>query len=168
MTLPKMPGAPNLTEDEALRMMTEARKQPIPRPSYEERKAGWRQTPGPFTFKMEQHPDSDRLFDIMDGFYQRRLNPEALREFRFSFYNDPDYKIEDLKQIKCPTLILLGEYDIVFLGPSEIMSIFIPDNRHVLMAGIGHMTAIENPEGTSRELLDFLQTVADTGKAVRV
>jgi pimeloyl-ACP methyl ester carboxylesterase len=166
-TRPKMTGAVNLTEEEIQKMMEEARRQPIPRPSYEERKAGWRANPGPFTFKMEQLPGSDEMFDIMDGFYQRRLSPEALREFRFSFYSDPDPKVEDLKQIKCPTLILLGEFDIVFLGPSELMAWFIPDNRHVLMAGVGHMTAIEDPDGTIRELLDFLQTVAETGKANR-
>lgn len=166
-TRPKMTGAVNLTEEEIQKMMEEARRQPIPQPSYDERKAGWRANPGPFTFKMEQLPGSDGMFDIMDGFYQRRLSPEALREFRFSFYSDPDPKVEDLKQIKCPTFILLGEFDIVFLGPSELMAWFIPDNRHVLMAGVGHMTAIEDPDGTNRELLDFLQTVAETGKANR-
>jgi len=166
-TRPKMVGTQRLTEEELQQFMEAARREPIPRLSYEERKAMWRQNPGPFTFKMEQHPDSDKMFDIMDGFYQRRLSPEALKEFRLSFYNDPDPKVEGLKQIKCPTFILLGEFDIVFLGPSELMAWFIPDNRHILMPNVGHMTAIEDPEGTARELLDFLQTVAETGKANR-
>jgi len=155
-TRPKMVGVQNMTEEEIDEMREEARRQPIPRLSYEERKAGWRQEPGPFTFKM---------FDIMDGFYQRRLSPEALKEFRLTFYSDPNPRVEGLKQIKCPTLILLGEFDIVFLGSSELMAWFIPDNRHVLMAGVGHMTAIEDPDGTAKELLDFLQIVAETGKA---
>jgi hypothetical protein len=34
------------------------------------------------------------------------------------------------------------------------------------MANVGHMTAIEDPESTVRELLDFLETVAESGKAV--
>ncbi len=165
-TRPKMVGIQNMTEEEIRQMGENARQQPIPQLSYEERKAGWRQTPGPFTFKMEQHPDSDKMFDIMDGFYQRRISMEALREFRLSFYTDPDPKVEGLKQIKCPTFILLGEFDIVFLGPSELMAWFIPDNRHVLMANVGHMTAIEDPESTVRELLDFLETVAESGRAV--
>ncbi len=166
-TRPKMVGTQKLTEEELRQFLETARREPIPRLSYEERKAMWRQNPGPFTFKMEQHPDSDKMFDIMDGFYQRRLSPEALKEFRLSFYNDPDPKVEGLKQIKCPTLILLGEFDIVFLGPSELMAWFIPDNRHLLMPGVGHMTAIEDPEGTAQELLDFLKTVAETGRANR-
>jgi pimeloyl-ACP methyl ester carboxylesterase len=43
----------------------------------------------------------------------------------------------------------------------------IPDNRHVIMPGVGHMTNIEDPEGFMKELLDFLETVKQTGKANR-
>lgn len=164
-TRPKMPVTMNLTEEQLQKMQEEARKLPLPRLDYEQRKAAWRLAPGPFTFKMERHPDSDKMFDVMDGFFQRRLSLEALRDFRLSFYTDPDPRVEGLKRIACPTLILLGEFDIVFLGPSELMAWFIPDNRHVLMAGVGHMTAIEDPATTTRELLDFLDTVAATGKA---
>jgi pimeloyl-ACP methyl ester carboxylesterase len=73
--------------------------------------------------------------------------------------------IEGLRQIKCPTLVLLGEFDIVFLEPSEIMAREIPDVRHVILDGIGHMTAFENSERTIMEILDFLETVKETGKA---
>jgi pimeloyl-ACP methyl ester carboxylesterase len=82
-----------------------------------------------------------------------------------SFYTDTDPMIEGLRQIKCPTLVLLGEFDIVFLRPSEILAKEIPDVRHVLIEGIGHMTAIEDPDKTIKEILDFLDTVAKTGKA---
>jgi len=40
-----------------------------------------------------------------------------------------------------------------------------PDVRHVILDGIGHMTAIEDPERTIKEILDFLETVKKTGKA---
>ena len=43
----------------------------------------------------------------------------------------------------------------------------IPDVRQVILEGIGHMTAIEDPERTINEILDFLDTVAQTGKANR-
>jgi pimeloyl-ACP methyl ester carboxylesterase len=135
--------------------------------SFEERKAAWRANPGVFTFKMEQHPESDEMFKVLDGFYQRRLNNQAMGEFMASFYNDPDPMAEGLRQVKCPTLILLGEHDIVFIKPSELMAKEIPDNRHVVMPGVGHMTAIEDSENTIRELLDFLDCVRSTGSANR-
>ena len=166
-TRPRMATTYRLNKEQMQQILDVARQEPIVKLGYEERKANWRQNPGPFTFKMEQHPDSDRLFDIMDGFYQRRLSPEALRDFRASFYTDPDPRVDGLKQIKCPTLILLGEFDIVFLGPSELMAWFIPNNRFVLVPGVGHMTAIEDPETTVNEILDFLDCVTKTGKANR-
>jgi pimeloyl-ACP methyl ester carboxylesterase len=45
------------------------------------------------------------------------------------------------------------------------MAWFIPDNRFVLIPGVGHMTALEDPETTANELLDFLDCVAKTGRA---
>jgi pimeloyl-ACP methyl ester carboxylesterase len=73
--------------------------------------------------------------------------------------------VEGLRQIKCPTLVLLGEFDIVFLKPCEILAREIPDARHVVLNGIGHMTAMEDPERTIKEILDFLRKVKETGKA---
>ena len=125
-----------------------------------------RAEPGPFLFKMAEHPDKERMWGIYEGFL-RRSDPLAIGNFMLSFYADPDPMIEGLRQISCPTLILLGEFDLVFLGPSEIMAREILDNRHVILSGVGHMTAIENPERTADEILDFLKTVAETGKAKR-
>jgi len=123
-----------------------------------------RANPGPFLFKMAENPDAERMWGIYEGFL-RRSDPVAIGNFMLSFYADPDPMIEGLRQITCPTLILLGEFDLVFLGPSEILAREIPDNRHVILNGIGHMTAIEDPERTANEILDFLKTVAETGKA---
>ncbi|MEE8399121.1 MAG: hypothetical protein V3S89_08945, partial [Desulfobacterales bacterium] len=84
-----------------------------------------------------------------------------------SFYKDPDPMVEGLRQITCPTLLLLGEFDYVFIKPTELMAKEIPDNRHVVMRGLGHMTAIEEPKWTAHEILDFLECVRETGHAVR-
>jgi len=37
----------------------------------------------------------------------------------------------------------------------------------VVMRGLGHMTAIEEPKWTAHEILDFLECVRETGHAVR-
>ena len=136
-----------------------------PPPTFEERRAHWHTDPGVFTFKMAEHPYSDRMYEVLDGFGQRRLSQQAFVEFRQTFYSDPDPMVEGLRQIRCPTLILIGEFDVVFLKPSELMAKEIPDNRHVVMAGLGHMTAIEAPKWTANEILDFLDCVAKTGHA---
>ncbi len=125
-----------------------------------------RQNPGEYLFKMAEHPDSEKMWDIWKE-VQRVQDPQTIMQFRSVFYTDPDPRVEGLRQIKCPTLILIGEFDIVFLNGSEIMAKEIPDNRHVIMTGLGHMTNIENTEGFLNEVLDFLETVKQTGKANR-
>ena len=134
--------------------------------SVEEKMRVFKAIPGPFLFKMAEHPNSEEMWKIYEGFL-RRQNMQDIVTFMLNFYKDPDPRIESLRQIKCPTLLLLGEFDIVFLKPSEIMANEIPDVRHVIIDGIGHMTAIENPERTIEEILDFLETVEQTGKAQR-
>ena len=123
-----------------------------------------RRHPGEFLFKMDEHPNNERMWKIYEGFLKYQ-DPQAITRFRSVFYSDLDPRIEGLRQIKCPTLVLLGEFDIVFLKPSEIMANEIPDVRYVIIDGVGHMTAIEAPERTIKEILDFLETVKQTGKA---
>jgi pimeloyl-ACP methyl ester carboxylesterase len=120
--------------------------------------------PGVFLFKMDQHPYAEKMWPIYDGFLKRQ-DRRAIMDFMRVFYSDPDPRVEGLRGITCPTLILLGEFDHVFLKPSELMAREIPDNRHVVMRGLGHMTAIEAPKWTADELLDFLDCVAKTGRA---
>lgn len=176
-TLPKMYRADGheVTEEDMAqnrKRAEEARKQwadrtPPPPPTYIQRRSNWRAGRDVFTFKMAEHPYADRMYEIMDDWGQRRFSQEALAEFYGSFYTDPDPMAEGLRQIMCPTLLLVGEFDYVFIKPTELMAKEIPDNRHVVMRGLGHMTAIEAPKWTAREILDFLECVRETGHAVR-
>jgi len=172
-TLPTMyhPDGREITEEEMAQRQqpAEPARNDIPSrlpppPTYIQRRAGWRSNPDVFTFKMAQHPYSDMMYGIMDDWGQRR-NPTALMEFMQNFYSDPDPMVEGLRKIKCPTLLLIGEFDHVFLKPTELMAKEIPDNRHVIMRGCGHMTALEAPKWTAHELLDFLECVEKTGRA---
>ena len=157
------PEFPDVEPEEArrgLQMAAEARKNT----TVEDWMTLARAEPGPFLFKMAEHPNSESMWKIYEDFI-RRSDPVAIRNFMMSFYTDPNPMVEGLRQIKCPTLVLLGEFDIVFLGPSEILAQEIPDARHVILDGIGHMTAIEDSERTVKEILDFLKSVKATGKA---
>lgn len=73
-----------------------------------------------------------------------------------SFYDDPDPRVKELRQIQCPCLVMLGEHDEVFIKPSELLARTIPNVQHVVLEGLGHMTAIEAPERTCEVLLEFL------------
>jgi pimeloyl-ACP methyl ester carboxylesterase len=150
-----------------------------PKPS-EERDAAWekwiatgsyddvikelRSHPNHFLFKMDEHPNRDEMWKIYAGCY-KYTNPQVNIKFYSEFYNDLSPRVKDLRKIKCPTLVLLGKHDVVFFHASEILAKKIPDVRHVILDGVGHMTAIEDPDRTIKEILDFLETVKQTGKA---
>ena len=160
------PFVPGMENEQMMRQQLEESQKWImehPNPTDEEVNARWIANPGVWTFSIarRKEPERSRMRIMMEGFEQRRLpmNTEKIDTIFFpSFYTDPDPQIEGLRKIKCPTFILLGEYDIVFLAPSEILAREIPHNRHVIIKGVGHMTAIEAPDETTRELLQFLES----------
>jgi pimeloyl-ACP methyl ester carboxylesterase len=159
------PTFPDTTEEQS-RQALEAWAAGFETSTVDQILAGARVNPGPFLFRMAELPDSERMYQVWDRIF-RRGDPKTIAGFLRSFYTDSDPHVEGLRQITCPTLVLLGEHDIVFIEASKLMAREIPDVRHVVIEGVGHMTAIEDTERTIGELLDFLDTVAATGKATR-
>lgn len=122
-----------------------------------------RKHPGPFLFRLDQHPERERLWGIVERIF-RLGDPDAIARFIRSFYTDPDPRVEGLRAIRCPSLVLLGEHDVLFVEPSRLMAREIPRARWISLAGIGHMTAIEDPGRTLGATLEFLADV-EAGRA---
>jgi pimeloyl-ACP methyl ester carboxylesterase len=114
-----------------------------------------RRSPGVFLFQLDRHPERERLWRMVEDVF-RIGDPAELAAFIRAFYSDPDPHIAGLRRIPCPTLVLLGEHDTLFLAPSELLAKEIPGARHVILSGVGHMTAIEDPERTAGEIHRFL------------
>jgi len=108
-----------------------------------------------FLNRMHAAESPEAAFAMLEAL-QRRGDPDTLADFMSVFYDDPDPRIRELRGISCPCLILLGEHDVLFVKPSEQLAREIPNNRHVVLEGRGHMTALEDPGRTAAELLDFL------------
>jgi pimeloyl-ACP methyl ester carboxylesterase len=117
-----------------------------------------RHTPGPLLYSMNRLPERKRLWQILEAI-SRRNEPEKLAAFVRAFFVDPDPRKEALRRISCPTLVLIGAQDKLFLQPSQTMARHIPRAQCSLLKGVGHMTAIEAPELTSREVLTFLKAL---------
>jgi pimeloyl-ACP methyl ester carboxylesterase len=67
--------------------------------------------------------------------------------------------LEELSQIRVPTLIICGELDEAFLEPSQRMHEAIPDSELVIIVGAGHTPTLEKPEEFNEALLSFLTKV---------
>ncbi|MAE95214.1 MAG: hypothetical protein CL910_11190 [Deltaproteobacteria bacterium] len=112
----------------------------------------------PFLSGFATNEDPDRCWRQVEDILGAG-NPTRVVEFGSWFYTDLDPRIEELRRISCPNLVLLGELDEMFIKPSELLARHLPRVEHEVVAGRGHMLAIEDPEGTARTLIDFLVSI---------
>ncbi len=127
---------------------------------WEQIMAGIRLQPFPFFRGIADREDKEVLYDMV---YRMISSGDRIAIGRFirSFYTDPDPRVEGLRKITCPTLVLVGDKDDLFLEPSRLMEREIPDCTLKIYTNTGHMLAIEQPERMSRDLLEFLGTHPD-------
>lgn len=62
----------------------------------------------------------------------------------------------DLKRIKAPTLIIVGEKDVIKISHSRYIAQTIPHATFVLVSKQGHQLARKDPKRFNREVLQFL------------
>jgi 3-oxoadipate enol-lactonase len=86
--------------------------------------------------------------------------PDEIADFIAEFYTDTNPHIAGLRNIQCPCLMLEGEFDVQFLKPAELVAREVPNCRHTVLDGMGHMLAFENPERLATELKRFLKRLA--------
>jgi pimeloyl-ACP methyl ester carboxylesterase len=123
--------------------------------SWDKIMAGIRMQPFPFFRGIADREDRETLYKLAYEMIKTG-DRAAIGRFIRSFYTDPDPKIEGLRKITCPTLVLVGDKDDLFLEPSRLMEREIPLSTLKIYENTGHMLAIEEPERMSRDVLDFL------------
>ncbi len=111
--------------------------------------------PGPFFRGLVESEKCDELLGLMREIveYQDR---KIAASFVRSFYTDPDPRIEDLRKIRCPVLIIYGEKDDLFIQSSKLMAKEIPGATIIEYPGVGHITALEAPERLAADVLEFI------------
>lgn len=67
--------------------------------------------------------------------------------------------LEELSQVRVPTLVICGELDDPFLEPSQRMHQTIPDSELVIITGAAHTPTLEKPLEFNEVLLSFLARV---------
>jgi pimeloyl-ACP methyl ester carboxylesterase len=65
-----------------------------------------------------------------------------------------------LHEIGCPTLAVVGEYDIpTFQGITDRIDSEVSNSRKLVIPGVGHMSNMEDPDTFNREVLSFLESL---------
>ena len=70
--------------------------------------------------------------------------------------HDP-WVIENLSEIKVPTLALVGENDALFFRAAEYMAKAIPGAQYAVIPEAGHAANLDNVEVFNKTVLDFLR-----------
>ena len=64
--------------------------------------------------------------------------------------------VDRLESIQCPTLIMVGENDTHYLAEAELLERSISSAKRVVMAGVGHPMAAQDPQAFEAEVMAFL------------
>jgi 3-oxoadipate enol-lactonase len=100
-------------------------------------------------FWLEDPSHRDRVIEMQERAYQLQAESEAEVAGAESI---------DLAAVRAPTLVVVGELDKRdFHRIGERLASEIPDARHVVVEGSGHLPALERPDETSRLIREFLQ-----------
>jgi pimeloyl-ACP methyl ester carboxylesterase len=102
-----------------------------------------------------RHNDASLKAIVMD--MVRDTGPEAFVRQQRAIMARPDSR-PDLPEIKCPTLVLVGDGDTLTPPKTaqEIASL-IPGSRLVTIPDCGHLSPIERPDAVTRALVEWLQ-----------
>ena len=102
-----------------------------------------------------RHPRVLRRLDEMvadySGWHWTHENPQILAD---------EPTIYSLKDISCPTLVLVGEHDTFdFQRIAEIIELQVENAQRIVIKDAGHMSNMENPQLFNHALTNFLANV---------
>lgn len=112
----------------------------------------------PFLNRLDFNPDPERCWRQVEQIFAVN-NPRLCAEFARQFYADHDPRTAGLKRIRCPNLVLVGEHDYFMRKPAEQIARCVPQSELVILEGLGHMIAIEEPERVTSLVLKFLRSL---------
>lgn len=108
----------------------------------------------PLFIHKNRHHD-ERLRDTVRAMMDE-TGPDAFVRQQTAIIRRPDSR-SDLSDIKCPTLVLVGDGDV--LTPpkaSEEIAGLIPGSRLVTVPDCGHLSTIERPDQVNRALVEWM------------
>lgn len=115
-----------------------------------------KKNPAPFFRGIMDSDRSDELMEIAREIFSMN-DRNTIAAFVRSFYTDPDPRVEGLRKIKCPVLIIYGEKDDLFIKSSKVMADEIPGAKILEYPGAGHMTAFETPDRLASDIIEFIR-----------
>jgi pimeloyl-ACP methyl ester carboxylesterase len=70
----------------------------------------------------------------------------------------PHYTVAELGQIRCPTLIVAGEHDMILSEHTAKLADAIAGSRKIIVPGASHFGPLEQPDVYNAMVLEFLDS----------
>jgi pimeloyl-ACP methyl ester carboxylesterase len=97
-----------------------------------------------------------------------RLSPDGPEHFEVVFErlvtvwrSEPTHELSELAAISAPTLILVGDRDVVSVEHASAMQHSMPNGQLAVVPGADHFLLFSKPELANRLFLDFLEGAAE-------
>lgn len=87
--------------------------------------------------------------------------PRLWSDLKIMWENQPDLTTADLAAVTVPTLILIGDHDLITREHAEQMHAAIPGSRLYVISGASHSLPMEKPGRLNRLILQFLKGRGD-------
>ena len=94
-------------------------------------------------------------YRIASLFAKRSAKAKTNAEMLGLMVNDPNVKPEELSQIKCPTLVIAGDNDMIKDEHTRLIAKSIPNAELAIISG-SHFVANKNPDVFNETVLRFL------------
>jgi pimeloyl-ACP methyl ester carboxylesterase len=108
--------------------------------------------------------DSDDLADFRRSYEAASPDgpehwPVVVGKFQEMISTQPNITVEQLNRISAPTLVLVGDDDLVLLDHTAALFNAISDAQLAVVPGTSHVLHMEKPALVNRLVLDFLEEV---------
>jgi pimeloyl-ACP methyl ester carboxylesterase len=115
-------------------------------------------------FDTGDDPDGEPAAPIKTMYEATALDPSHWADFYAKslrmFREEPTLTVDDLKAVRAPTLVLVGDDDCIHHDHTVALFESIADAQLAVVPGTSHMLTVEKPELVNQLILDFL---AETG-----
>jgi pimeloyl-ACP methyl ester carboxylesterase len=112
-----------------------------------------------FARYIEQGPDRERFIRSCLMTHRARGIAHTAREVLSK--RPTIYSLEaQLRELRIPTLLIVGEHDIPCVKVHEFMARTIPGARSVVLPGVGHLSNLEAPAAFNGQVRQFLDEVS--------
>jgi pimeloyl-ACP methyl ester carboxylesterase len=83
--------------------------------------------------------------------------PVLFAKFTEMIQREPHIPVDELTRISAPTLVIVGDDDLVSLEHTVALFRAVPNSELAVIPGASHAVVIEKPELLNRIVLDFLE-----------